>query len=91
MQVMGAQLRKIGFKQGLLSMAMSLAFTAGWAVALHSFGRDPWEALKMFVPVFFGALVANAGINPVRSPQLFALVLAGAAGVMMIVEWATKL
>ncbi|MFC0677792.1 hypothetical protein ACFFGH_08070 [Lysobacter korlensis] len=89
MQLMGAELRKIGFKEGLMMGLFSLAFTAGLAMAFQSTGRDPWEAANIFVPLFIGSLTAAAGISPMKSPKLVALVIAGAAGLMKLVEWGT--
>lgn len=91
MQLMGTELRKISLKEGLFSALLSLAFTGGWAMALTSFGRDPWVALNLFVPLFIGSLVSVAGINPFKSPQLMLVVGLGAAGLMSAVEWATPL
>lgn len=91
MQVMGATLRKIGLKEGLVLAIFSLSFAGGLAVAFHSFGRDPWQAANVFVPLFIGSLAAAAGVNPVRSPKLVALVAVGAIGLMQLVEWATPL
>jgi hypothetical protein len=84
---MGATLRKIGLKQGLTLALFSVALTGGLAMALHTLGRDPREAAGALVPVFIGSLAATAGVNPVRSPLLMALVAAGAAGLM----WGTQL
>lgn len=89
MQLMGAQLRKIGVREGVMMGLFSLAFTGGLAMAFHSTGRDPWEAANVFVPLFIGSLTAAAGISPMKSPKLVALVVAGAAGLMKLVEWGT--
>ncbi len=91
MQVMGTELRKISLREGVIAALLSFAFTGGWAMALTSFGRDPSQALNLFVPVFIGSLISVAGINPVKSPQLVALVGLGAAGLMTAVKWATPL
>lgn len=91
MQVMGAQLRKIGLKEGLVLALFSLAFAGGLAMAFHSFGRDPWQAVNVFVPLFVGSLAAAAGVSPVKSPKLVAVVAVGAIGLMQMVEWATPL
>lgn len=87
MRLMGAELRKIGLKEGLMMGLFSLAFTGGLAMAFHSTGRDPWEAANVFVPLFIGSLTAAAGISPMKSPKLVALVIVGAAGLMKLVEW----
>lgn len=91
MQVMGATLRKIGLKEGLVLALFSLAFAGGLALAFHSFGRDPWQAANVVVPLFIGSLATAAGVNPVNSPKLLALVAVGAIGLMQLVEWATPL
>lgn len=89
MNVMGAELRKITLRDGLISAALALGFSGGWAMALLSYGRDPWQAANLFIPLFLGALISFAGINPARSPQLLVLVAIGAGGLMELVEWAT--
>lgn len=89
MRFMGAELRKITLRDGLVSAALALAFSGGWAMALLSYGRDPWQAANLFIPLFLGSLVSFAGINPMRSPQLLVLVAIGAGGLMTLVEWAT--
>ena len=43
------------------------------------------------MPVFIGGLAQAAGINPVRSPLLLALVAAGAAVVMLLSKLALGL
>ncbi|MGY4514441.1 hypothetical protein [Lysobacter sp. HA18] len=91
MQVMGATLRKITFKDGMTAMLFSLALTAGLALALKSSGRDMWQATDALMPVFVGGLAQAAGINPVRSPLLLAIVAAGAAVVMMLTKLALGL
>lgn len=91
MQVMGATLRKIGLKEGLVLAIFSLAFAGGLALAFHSVGRDPWQAANVVAPLFIGSLAAAAGVNPVRSPKLVALVAVGALGLMQLVEWAAPL
>ncbi|AXK73323.1 hypothetical protein DWG18_14250 [Lysobacter sp. TY2-98] len=88
MQVMGATLRKITLKDGLTAMLFSLALTAGLAVAFKSSGRDMWQATDALMPVFIGGLAQAAGINPVRSPLLLALVAAGAAVAMLLTKLA---
>ncbi|TZF85170.1 hypothetical protein [Cognatilysobacter lacus] len=84
MQVMGATLRKITVKEGMTAMLFSLALTAGVALALRSSGHDMWQATDALMPVFIGGLAQAAGINPVRSPLLLALVAGGAAVVMLL-------
>ncbi|MGY3266244.1 hypothetical protein ACVWZN_002317 [Lysobacter sp. HA35] len=91
MQVMGATLRKITFRDGMTAMLFSLALTAGLALALKSSGRDMWQATDALMPVFVGGLAQAAGINPVRSPLLLAIVAAGAAVVMMLTKLALGL
>ncbi|WP_133501668.1 hypothetical protein [Cognatilysobacter terrigena] len=91
MQLMGATLRKITFKDGLTAMLFSLALTAGLALAFKSMGRDMWEATDALMPVFIGGLAQAAGINPVRSPLLLALVAAGAGVVMLLSKLALGL
>ncbi|GHA74003.1 hypothetical protein [Cognatilysobacter bugurensis] len=86
-----APARKIGLKQGLVLAAFCLAFTAGLGFALHSAGRDPWQAADMFVPLFVGALIASSGLHPARSPKLLATVVGGAVGLMMLTQWATPM
>lgn len=82
MEFMGATLRKISFKDGLVAALFSASLTGGLAVAFHSSGRDVWQALDATMPVFIGALATSAGINPVRSPMLMGMVFAAAAVVM---------
>jgi hypothetical protein len=84
MEFMGATLRKIELKNGLVAGAFAGAMSAGLALAFHTAGRDPWQALDATMPIFIGALAAQAGINPVRSPMLMGLVFAGAAVVMAV-------
>lgn len=91
MQVMGATLRKITLKDGMTAMLFSLALTAGLALAFKSSGKDMWEATDALMPVFIGGLAQAAGINPVRSPLLLALVAAGAGVVMLISKFALGL
>ena len=88
MQVMGATLRKITLKDGLTAAAFSFALTAGLAFAFKQSGRDMWEATDALMPVFVGGLAQAAGINPVRSPLLLALVAAGAGVVMFVAKLA---
>ena len=88
MQVMGATLRKITLKDGLAALLFSIALTAGLALALKSQGRDVWQATDALMPVFIGGLAQAAGINPVRSPLLLALVAAGAGVVMLLTKLA---
>ncbi|WP_456953970.1 hypothetical protein [Lysobacter sp. HA35] len=88
---MGATLRKITFRDGMTAMLFSLALTAGLALALKSSGRDMWQATDALMPVFVGGLAQAAGINPVRSPLLLAIVAAGAAVVMMLTKLALGL
>lgn len=83
MQVMGATLRKITVKDGLTAMLFSLALTAGLALAFKSSGKDMWQATDALMPVFIGGLAQAAGISPMRSPLLLALVAAGAGLVML--------
>lgn len=84
MEFMGATLRKISFRDGLSAAGLAGALTAGMALALHSSGRDPWQALDATMPVFIGALATSAGISPVRSPLLMGLIGGGAVLVMAI-------
>lgn len=84
MEFMGATLRKISLRDGLSAAGLAGGLTAGMALALHSGGRDPWQALDATMPVFIGALATSAGINPVRSPLLMGLVGAGAVLVMAV-------
>lgn len=86
-----AQPRKIGIKQGLVLAAFCLAFTAGLAFALHSAGRDPWQAADMFVPLFIGALIASSGLSPARDPKLLATIVGAAVGLMMLMQWAAPM
>lgn len=86
MQLMGAELRKISLKDGLVALALSLALTGGLAMAFHSSGHDAWQALDATVPVFIGTLASTAGINVVKSPALLAIVAAGAIGVMYLAK-----
>ena len=88
MQVMGATLRKITLKDGLAALLFSLALTAGLALAYKSSGKDMWEATDALMPVFIGGLAQAAGINPIRSPLLLAIVAAGAGVVMLITKLA---
>lgn len=82
MEFMGATLRKISLKDGLTAAGLAGGLTAGIALAFHTSGRDPWQALDVAMPVFIGALATSAGINPVRSPLLMGLIAAGAVVVM---------
>lgn len=84
MEFMGATLRKITLRDGLVAAGFAASLTAGLALAFHSGGRDPWQALDATMPVFIGALATSAGINPVRSPMLMSIVFAGAALVMAV-------
>jgi hypothetical protein len=85
------QPRKIGLKQGLTLAAFCLAFSAGLGFALHSAGRDPWQAVDMFVPLFIGALIASSGLLQARSPKLLATVVGAAIGLMLLMQWATPM
>ena len=91
MQFMGATLRKITLKDGLTAMLFSLALTAGLALAFKSSGKDMWQATDALMPVFIGGLAQAAGINPVKSPLLLALVAAGAGLVMFVSKLALGL
>lgn len=82
MQFMGATLRKITLKDGLLAALYAIALAGGLATALHSSGRDMHQALDAVIPVFIGSLASSAGVNPVRSPLLLVLIGVAAAGVM---------
>ena len=82
MEFMGATLRKISLKDGLSAAGLAAGLTAGMALAFHSSGRDPWQALDAAMPIFIGALATSAGVNPVRSPLLMGLIAAGAVVVM---------
>lgn len=82
------QPRKIGLKQGVLLAVFCLAFTAGLGFALHSAGRDPWQAADMFVPLFIGALIASSGLSPARDPKLLATIVGAAVGLMLLMQWA---
>lgn len=84
MEFMGATLRKISLRDGLSAAGLAAGLTAGMALAFHSSGRDPWQALDAAMPVFIGALATSAGINPVRSPLLMGLIGAGAVAVMAV-------
>lgn len=84
MEFMGATLRKITLRDGLAAAGLAGGLTAGMAVAFHTSGRDPWQALDAAMPIFIGALATSAGINPVRSPMLMGLIAAGAVAVMAI-------
>jgi hypothetical protein len=85
------QARKIGLKQGLVLAAFCLAFTAGLGFALHSAGRDPWQAVDMFVPLFIGALIASSGLSPARDPKLLATVVGAAVGLLLLTQWAAPI
>ncbi|TBR13986.1 MAG: hypothetical protein EPO46_01620 [Lysobacter sp.] len=82
MHMMGATLRKISLKDGATAGLFAAALTIGLALAFRSSGRDVWQATDALMPVFIGGLAQAAGINPVRSPLLMALVAGGAALVM---------
>lgn len=84
MEFMGATLRKITMRDGIIAAAFAAALTGGLALSFHSLGRDPWSALDATMPVFIGALASSAGVNPVRSPALMGMIFAGAAIVMAI-------
>lgn len=82
MEFMGATLRKISIRDGVIAALLSLALTAGLAMAFRSSGRDAWQALDATMPVFIGSLASSAGINVVKSPLLMALVAVAAVGIM---------
>lgn len=82
MQFMGATLRKITIKDGLMAALYAVALAGGLATALHSTGRDMHQALDVVIPVFIGSLASAAGVNPVRSPLLLVLIGVAAAGIM---------
>lgn len=86
-----AQPRKIGLKQGAILAAFCLAFTAGLGFALNASGRDPWQAVDMFVPLFIGALIASSGLSPARDPKLMATVVGAAVGLMLLMQWAAPM
>ena len=86
MRFLDAQLRPIALADALPPLVTALAVTGMTALMSVLSGHDAGFALKLFPAVFVGALLAQAGVSPARTPlamvaslPLIGLMLAGSA------------
>lgn len=86
MRFLDAQLRPIAATDALAPLVMAVAITGMTAVMSLLSGHDAAFALKLFPAVFVGALLAQAGVSPARTPlamvaslPLIGLLFAGSA------------
>lgn len=72
MRFLDAELRPIAAADALSPLATAGAVSVATGVLSLAIGHDAGVALQLFPAVFVGALLAQAGVSPMRTPLAMA-------------------